>query len=152
MQAEAGVDADAEKIAMAKKREEILKKVEEARKLQEAGVALEPKEDKLKQAQDANIFVPFSGKVSWRPEQAVEWEAELTDFQKATTCASCGSEKITRYLRGRPYMPYVEWHQQKSVELGYTTLTMAGCDAADGGIPTGGMQCSVCKKDPTAAK
>lgn len=126
------------------KREQIRKNVEEARKLQEAGKLEVPTARKtdIHEAEIQGIFVPFNGKGSWKAEQAVEWEAELSEFRAAHKCKSCGSDKITRFLRGRPYMPMVEWHQQKSVELGWTTLSLAGC------TNPGGTQCSECAKDP----
>jgi hypothetical protein len=137
------MEADKDAIALELKREEIKKNVEEARKLQDAGkLEVAGKETKLQAAESAGIFIPFNGKGSWKPEQAVEWEAELAEFQASQKCKSCGSNQITRHLRGRPYMPYVEWHQQKSVELGWTTLTLAGC------TNPGGTKCAACGKDP----
>lgn len=30
-------------------------------------------------------------------------------------------------MRGKPYMPYVDFHKKLSQELGYTTLHLSGC-------------------------
>ena len=34
-------------------------------------------------------------------------------------CQKCGSGKVTVTLAGKPYMPFVEWNEAKSKELGY---------------------------------
>jgi len=59
------------------------------------------------------------------PEQKAEWEEALAERQARVKCAKCGSSKVTQSLRGRPYMPYVEWAEAKSRELGWTILSLS---------------------------
>ena len=63
---------------------------------------------------------------SWSAEDGAQWEAELTARLALERCRSCGSNRITQSLRGRPMMQHVHWSQWKSDELGWTILTLSG--------------------------
>mmetsp|Transcript_32721 Transcript_32721/g.43627 ORF Transcript_32721/g.43627 Transcript_32721/m.43627 type:complete len:95 (-) Transcript_32721:412-696(-) len=64
---------------------------------------------------------------NWTTEEAIEWEKDLNGWMAKKKCAHCGSNKVPKKLRGRPYMPYVYWHRKKSEELGWNTLQLMGC-------------------------
>ena len=77
---------------------------------------------------------------TWSDEEATKWATELEKHIEENPCAVCpGAQgrKVTMHMRGRPYMPYVEWHKAKSAELGWTTLSLAGCTNPGGFVCTG---------------
>lgn len=56
-----------------------------------------------------------------------EFLKDHEQFIATHRCKKCGSNKITRSLMGRPYMPYVDFHKDLSSQLGWQTLTLSGC-------------------------
>ena len=70
-------------------------------------------------------------------------QAALDARLASDCCAHCGSNKITESMRGRPYMPHVEWHEAQSEALGWTLLTLAGC------TNPGGRVCASCGQNPS---
>jgi hypothetical protein len=70
-------------------------------------------------------------------------QAALDARLASDCCAHCGSNKITENMHGRPYMPYVEWHEAQSEALGWTLLTLAGC------TNPGGRVCASCGQNPS---
>ncbi len=64
---------------------------------------------------------------TWSADEAAEWETALAARMKEVACAKCGSDRVTQSLRGRPYMPYVDWAEAKSKELGWKILALSGC-------------------------
>jgi hypothetical protein len=81
---------------------------------------------------------------SWSAAEDAQWQAALDERLASRTCLHCGSNKITNSMRGKPYMPYVDWHKAKSVELGWALLSLSGCTA------DGDDQCTECGKNPHA--
>ena len=55
-------------------------------------------------------------------------------------CDKCGSNKVTRSTRGKPYMNYVYWARAKSKELGWEIVSFSGC------TKSGSDECIDCAK------
>jgi hypothetical protein len=72
-------------------------------------------------------------------EERLEWADELEEHMTTRKCPSCGSNKVTTYVRGKPYMAYVEWAKEQSEKRGWKILVLGGCT-------TKGMDtCSQCE-------
>ena len=64
---------------------------------------------------------------TWSDEEEIQWEADLQKRMTEVKCSECGSNKVTHSVRGRPYMPYVDWAKWRSEQLGWTILSLSGC-------------------------
>jgi ssDNA-binding Zn-finger/Zn-ribbon topoisomerase 1 len=60
-------------------------------------------------------------------EERENWCKQLEEKMANRICPECGSNKVTTYLRGRPYMAYVEWAEEQSQERGWKILVLGGC-------------------------
>jgi len=61
------------------------------------------------------------------PEQAAQFEADFEKRLLTHKCSKCGGSKLTQYVRGKPYMPWVEWSYKKSAEVGWKIINLGGC-------------------------
>lgn len=80
---------------------------------------------------------------TWTSSEAAKWELELADRMSRIQCGHCGSNKITKSLRGKPYMPYVEWSRWKGAQLGWEPLSLSGCTRK------GENRCNECGQNPS---
>ena len=46
--------------------------------------------------------------------EEAKWTKEHEAWMKTHECMNCGSKHITKTLRGKPYMPYVDFHRKLS--------------------------------------
>ncbi len=68
------------------------------------------------------IFTLFS-----MDAEKTQWRKQYEQIMSDIKCPACGSNHITKTLRGKPYMKYVEYHKELSKELGWPTLKLSGC-------------------------
>ena len=69
---------------------------------------------------------------TWSEAEEAKWESDL----QKRKCSSCGSKKVTKSLRGKPYMPYVNWAKWRSEQLGWTVLKLSGCTQSSPSVCT----------------
>ena len=78
-------------------------------------------------AESLGIKPKVEGEITWTKEEGEKWEKQFQERLEKVKCNKCGSSKVTASMRGKPYMVYVEWHEAKSKEVGWKTLSLSGC-------------------------